>query len=832
MHEGTVIARPRAQVFIERPRLTKLLDESGARIILLLAPAGYGKTTLAQQWTRTMEKVGWYSGGPAMVDVAGLSVGIVETLAAMGEPARPEMVERVRILAARGHDARGLAKASSGAAPGADWLLVVDDYHHALESEDAEAFFEELVGLTEFRLLITSRERPTWLPARKVVYGEVAVVEMGALAFTDEEALEVLGGRGEQIVAEARGWPAVIGLAAMRGGVGVASGLPPDDLYRFFAEDLFRSASPELREAMFLMALAGVDGARALLGRHGVELIAEAANRGFLAGGDGQTVHPLLRGFLLAKVRELEDTQTTEIVARAIEWLTAQRRWDACRRALELFPDDKLIVSTLSRGLVEILDSGRIATVSAWLELGNQRRLDHPILLLAEAEIALRQRDDMRAQVLGEQAGSLLSSDLAARAYLAAARAAHLRSAKQESRRLCGLVLAQEPSEALEIETLWTEFHSAREENFSEATAILERLQSIRSPNASHALRLLTARGVLLCDSGRVADSIKALEAAVASLSQHQDPFARTSTLHYLAYAYLLAARYDDSLKAAQRQIAEARETGLAFVTDHGLLRQIGANIGSRRFAQAGRALSELRSRLGEASVFIRDNFAMQEVRLAISVGDLKKARTLLERDFGDDGRDAFTGELAAYRALTAAALGDVRAADIYLEEEERVFHFVEAGSLREIAQAIIAIQKAALTSTAPERVARLISLGQADAVVIGIRACPSLAVAAARNPQTAKGLTELLARSRDVDIARHSGLRPPRELRPRERLSPREQAVLELLAQGHSNQEIARTLFISESTAKVHVRHIFEKLGVHSRAEAARAVVTYEEPS
>jgi DNA-binding NarL/FixJ family response regulator len=43
-------------------------------------------------------------------------------------------------------------------------------------------------------------------------------------------------------------------------------------------------------------------------------------------------------------------------------------------------------------------------------------------------------------------------------------------------------------------------------------------------------------------------------------------------------------------------------------------------------------------------------------------------------------------------------------------------------------------------------------------------------------------------------------------------------------MTQGRSNKEIARTLFISESTAKVHVRHIYEKLGVHSRAELARA--------
>jgi DNA-binding NarL/FixJ family response regulator len=85
-----------------------------------------------------------------------------------------------------------------------------------------------------------------------------------------------------------------------------------------------------------------------------------------------------------------------------------------------------------------------------------------------------------------------------------------------------------------------------------------------------------------------------------------------------------------------------------------------------------------------------------------------------------------------------------------------------------------------------------------------------------------AQALTELFARTRDVDVGRQAGLEMPRELCRNGGLSPRELEVYELLAQGRSNPKIAATLFISESTTKVHVRHIFEKLGVHSRAEAA----------
>ena len=51
--------------------------------------------------------------------------------------------------------------------------------------------------------------------------------------------------------------------------------------------------------------------------------------------------------------------------------------------------------------------------------------------------------------------------------------------------------------------------------------------------------------------------------------------------------------------------------------------------------------------------------------------------------------------------------------------------------------------------------------------------------------------------------------------------LSKRELEILGLLAQGHSNQEIATQLFISLSTVKTHLQNLFEKLDVKRRLQA-----------
>lgn len=63
--------------------------------------------------------------------------------------------------------------------------------------------------------------------------------------------------------------------------------------------------------------------------------------------------------------------------------------------------------------------------------------------------------------------------------------------------------------------------------------------------------------------------------------------------------------------------------------------------------------------------------------------------------------------------------------------------------------------------------------------------------------------------------------------LRPSSALTQRETDILALLAEGKSNRDISRALFLSEKTVKAHLAAIFRKLGVANRTQAAMAAVS-----
>lgn len=86
----------------------------------------------------------------------------------------------------------------------------------------------------------------------------------------------------------------------------------------------------------------------------------------------------------------------------------------------------------------------------------------------------------------------------------------------------------------------------------------------------------------------------------------------------------------------------------------------------------------------------------------------------------------------------------------------------------------------------------------------------------------------ELIRVVRDV----HAGRRPSSGVllsglsSPRSRLTPRERQVIEYVAGGLRNKDVAQVLGISEETVEVHLRHIFEKLDVEDRTAAVNVAL------
>ncbi len=214
--------------------------------------------------------------------------------------------------------------------------------------------------------------------------------------------------------------------------------------------------------------------------------------------------------------------------------------------------------------------------------------------------------------------------------------------------------------------------------------------------------------------------------------------------------------------------------------------------------------------------------------RLRIAAGDLAKAAVLLHADPPASLPRALRGEFAAYRGLVHACVGRTNEAEDAFAGALAQSRFIDAAAVTALGRTIVALHAAREDATvaAIETVSHVLEQGHADAVITACRAYPPLAKACATDDSLGQPLSKLFFDSRDVSLGRQAGLHMPRELRTAEPLSRREHEVYELMIQGRTNREIARTLFISESTAKVHVRHIFEKLGVHTRAEAAAANV------
>jgi DNA-binding CsgD family transcriptional regulator len=220
-------------------------------------------------------------------------------------------------------------------------------------------------------------------------------------------------------------------------------------------------------------------------------------------------------------------------------------------------------------------------------------------------------------------------------------------------------------------------------------------------------------------------------------------------------------------------------------------------------------------------------NTACLRARLLLALQRPAEAWSALAVDETSTTNKAMRGEFLGTKALTLAVRALPDECATAAREAQHVTKCVEARAYAECAMAIIA-QRNGDNEDVNRRIQVVEELGAWDSFVAAVRAWPPLLIALLEVEAHRPSFVSALRNSSDFDLSRQVGFdlgRRPRHHTSLTALSPREGEVLALVRQGFTNADIARALFISESTVKVHVRHIFEKTGARSRTEAATSL-------
>jgi hypothetical protein len=582
MEETTALAAAAARRhIIKRPRLTRLLDETEARIILLVAPAGYGKTTLAREWLRGRDGVAWFSAMPACADGIALAEGITASFAQLVPNVQRRIAERIKATPApTEHDLRVLAEMLVEETRGYTDLrwLVIDDYHATAVDGD-ESFARALVELAPaFRILLAARSRPTWATPRRLLYGEIAEIGQNQLTMDDGEARAVLGSRPERelrgLLALAQGWPALLRLAASTDQVSAPEHAASTPLYDFFADELLTALPNRMAVALHYLAIpprVTLDLARLLLGDEGEIVLREAMSLGLLApsASDHSTLslHPLFRGFLAERISR-NGQEWRIAIRRTGHYFLDQGKYDDVFATADEFDDSSLFEALVSRAMTDMLKTSRTATLKRWVEWAHARRIDLPELRVIEAELAYRRGDHARARAVTELSLAMeMGQKVRFARLIIAARAARLANDEQSAYEFARRARGEAEDRSARWDALWLEFLALSELQSPKARDSLRELHHNVTSRADEQIQLLTAECIAATSSGsNLEEHVAAGRTALALLDDVEGPLVRVSFLNTLATLTVLLGRYAEARELSTRLRADVALYRLDFV--------------------------------------------------------------------------------------------------------------------------------------------------------------------------------------------------------------------------------------------------------------------------
>lgn len=862
----TKITPPRPST-ISRPDLVQRLDAgAGARLTLIIAPAGWGKSSVLAEWaSRSSVDVAWLCCDEAdnnptrflralVTAVDRVRPGVGGDLFAMLRSSQPLPADQL------------LAALAEAIAENPEPLTIVLDDFHLVEHPELLSSLEDLVATApaNLRVMVASRASPQWSLARWRAYGDVTEVGTAELAFTEAEIAAMIGNDrvdGEairELRERSEGWVAGIRLAVLwlqRSGnaedLGTCFQGTHRDIADYLAEEVFNRLSDDVRR--FLLDTSVLDQFSALLadavtGLTGAAAVVEQleAQGLFLLPMDHERrwyrYHGIFREFLRGRLREEAPDREIDLHRRAAAWYRDHgdavaaadyllRIGDAGAAAalVDEIAERLLLQQGETHTLIRLVEQMPREAIRPWPAL--QRFFAWGLVLtgrLDEAETLARSFEADVATGDPALANTRRSEIAGIRSRIAAYRGDHEETIAQATRALALVDDALDWFRADAYLSLGFAYRSLGK--IEQAAEVFARASQLGwRCNIPHAACWGSRyQALTYVSQGRLQDATILIEEEIER--------ARSGGLDRTpAFAALLIGRGElryerNDLVGARRDLGQA----------HALAQQVGdAKILMNVYvalalldAAEGRADEARASARRAINVFNGPMERATEAWLALKRGDLPAVRRWIEWYRANEGDTPSlargeTEQVMFGRALLAT--GQTVEATRFLSELLRQAEDTGRWGRAIVIRMILAVQadaggddaaafahlRTVLDLAVREHYVRTVLDEGPDLLRLLRRAARHDDVAARRQ----YAATLLAAGDAQAAPARAPGAEALIEP-----LTDRQMEILRLMVDGQSNREIAEALYVAEGTVKAHLHQIYGKLMVRNRAEAIRA--------
>jgi LuxR family maltose regulon positive regulatory protein len=864
---------------VERPELLKFLDNAATRrLVLFRAPAGYGKTTLASEWCRRLRDggaiVAWLSldidDNEPSAFAYHLARAVESAAASLGRDAI-ELLQASSLIPARNVVSTLLNAVSE---VDSETYLFLEDLHIVTDQRCYELMSVILrYAPSNLHLVLVSRTEPRISLSRLRLDDELVEVDVALLKFTLRETADFLGdelmGRlGKDGVAKlhaaTEGWPAALQLARISlmnsrdalAHLSTISGTTRT-ISEYF-EDTLATEPPAVVD--FLLKTSILDQMNgslcsAVAGTpEGTAMLKALEREQFLLvrldeQGGWYRYHHLLREFLVDRLNARMGAELPELYRNAYRWYAARELWTEAVHfaiAAEDFPQALKYIENCAMTMVA---KGDLLTLLNWEHqlpkelMGSQLEVKLALAWGMSLVTRFREAEALLTQV---EAGTHESpgSDLWWRCRAARAVLCALRDDSARGRDIALQCLAGHKFDAFNFNALCNVARYAYLKSGDWNAFYAVPNPDVTAGEASYVL----PENYRLCLYGL---------AAVKQL------------------------RFDEALKfyEAARSLAEAY-AGTSSVAAS-MLTGLVARLQYERGDVTGAEIKVLDALdLIETTAFHEGfrNAYFVLVRAAARRGDYARAVSLLnraERMSWERGWGVVVAMLLVERTRLLLARGEIgEALALRPAFEELHARYPEGSSCSStpirtwsmVAKGLIAAASGQLEEAAASLSEAFDGLLATDDRFVALRVGIDLAVLRARLGASAKAydllkklmswgaqanmpsfvldhdrrIVPVLLRARDAGVfdddaavvkfvnglleqlrERMQEARKTATTRSRDELTARERSIVEFIARGRSNKEIARELGVTPETVKTHLKRIFQKLSAESRAQA-----------